>query len=100
VGTPARTRRTLITIAHGAAGWALCGATMGIGMAATTLKNALVIHAAAVPLIFATVTLILLPQLQLLAAAQSRHHVSCRQCQTNPTPPTPRHLVLNLARLQ
>jgi hypothetical protein len=30
--------------AHGAVGWALCGVTMGIGMAATTLEHALVIH--------------------------------------------------------
>jgi len=52
------TRATLITIAHGFLGWALCGATMGIGMAATTIQNALVIHAAAAPLIFAGVALV------------------------------------------
>jgi hypothetical protein len=56
--TSARTRQALITIVHGMAGWALCGATMGIGMATTTLDNAVVIHAAAVPLIFAAVTLV------------------------------------------
>lgn len=47
-----------ITIAHGIVGWALCGATMGIGMAATTLVNALVIHAIAAPVIFAGISLV------------------------------------------
>lgn len=45
-----------ITIAHGLAGWALCGATMGIAMAVTTLSRALVIHAVAAPLIFGVVS--------------------------------------------
>jgi hypothetical protein len=56
--TPARTKETLITIAHGIAGWALCGATMGIGMGATTLGNALIMHAAAAPVIFAGISLV------------------------------------------
>ena len=51
-------RATLITIAHGFIGWVLCGATMGIGMAATTLENALLIHAAASPLIFSVIVLV------------------------------------------
>jgi hypothetical protein len=34
----------------------LCGVTIGVGMAATTLEHALVIHAVAAPLIFAAVT--------------------------------------------
>ena len=50
-------RATLITIAHGLVGWAFCGARIGIGTAATTIGNALVIHAAAAPLIFAVVSL-------------------------------------------
>ncbi len=56
--TPARTSQTLITLARGIAGWALCGTTMGIGMAATTLDNALLIHAAAAPIIFAGISLV------------------------------------------
>jgi hypothetical protein len=56
--TSTPTKATLTTIAHGLIGWALCGATMGIGTAATTLENALVIHAAAAPLIFAGVALV------------------------------------------
>jgi hypothetical protein len=45
--------KLLIGVAHGIVGWALCGATMGIGMAVTSLRNALVIHALAAPVIFA-----------------------------------------------
>ncbi len=53
-----RARAVFITVAHGVVGWALCGATMGIGMVVTTLDWALVIHAVAAPLIFAAVTLV------------------------------------------
>jgi hypothetical protein len=56
--TPARTYAAVITIAHGIVGSALCGVTTGIGRAATTMEHALLIHAAAAPLIFATVTLV------------------------------------------
>jgi len=52
------TKTVLTTIAHGVVGWALCGATMGIGMATTTLENALVIHAAAAPVIFIVLSVI------------------------------------------
>lgn len=58
MGNPARTGRAIVTVAHGIAGWALCGATMGVSMAATKLGTALVIHAAAAPFIFAGVTLV------------------------------------------
>ena len=51
-------RKLAITIAHGLVGWALCGASMGIAMAATTLSRALVIHAVAAPVIFAVVSLV------------------------------------------
>jgi hypothetical protein len=37
-------------------GWALCGATMGIGMAFTSEGNVLIIHAAAAPIIFGTLS--------------------------------------------
>jgi hypothetical protein len=47
-----------ITIAFGLAGWALCGATMGIAMAATRLSRALVIHAIAAPVIFSVVSIV------------------------------------------
>ena len=65
------TRNALITVAHGLAGWALCGATMGIGMAATTLDNALVIHAAAAPVIFAAVSLLYFRRFGFLSPLQA-----------------------------
>jgi len=37
-------------------GWSLCAATMGIGMAVVGLKVALVVHAAAAPVIFAAIS--------------------------------------------
>ena len=45
-----------VTIARALAGWALCGATLGIGLAATTLSRSLIIHAAAAPVIFGIVS--------------------------------------------
>jgi len=37
-------------------GWALCGATIAIGMAVTSVHNALIAHAIAAPVIFAVVS--------------------------------------------
>lgn len=52
------TRRRSVTVsAHAFVGWALCAATMGIAMSATSLQNALVIHAIAAPIIFFAVSL-------------------------------------------
>jgi hypothetical protein len=50
--------KTLIILAHAFAGWMLCAATMGIGMAVTTLDNALVVHALAAPVFFTGIALI------------------------------------------
>jgi hypothetical protein len=51
-------KKILVILAHAFAGWALCAATMGIGMAVTTLNNALVIHAIAAPIFFSGISLI------------------------------------------
>jgi len=53
-----RLRQTLIITLLALLGWFLCAATMGIGMAVAGLETALVFHAAAAPLIFATVSAI------------------------------------------
>ncbi|MBI3993456.1 MAG: hypothetical protein HY342_09290 [Candidatus Lambdaproteobacteria bacterium] len=45
-----------IVALHAAVGWALCGATMGIGMAVTTLSNAMLAHLGAAPLFFIAIT--------------------------------------------
>jgi hypothetical protein len=50
--------RIAITLAHALAGWALCDATMMIGMAVTSLDNALIIHAIAAPVFFAVISLV------------------------------------------
>jgi len=50
-------RKLIIILVHGLIGWALCGATMGIGMAVTSIENTLIIHAIAAPIIFATISL-------------------------------------------
>ena len=49
-------RQILVVVLHGFVGWALCAATMGIGMAAAPLQTALVIHAVAAPVIFAIIS--------------------------------------------
>jgi len=50
--------KAFILLAHGFVGWALCAATMGIGMSITTLNNALIIHAIAAPIFFTCVSLV------------------------------------------
>ncbi len=51
-------KKILVTLAHAFVGWMLCAATMGIGMAMTTMNNTPVIHAIGAPLFFAGVSLI------------------------------------------
>ncbi len=49
-------RKVITILAHAFVGWALCAATMGIGMAVTTLQNALMVHAIGAPIFFAAVS--------------------------------------------
>ena len=49
-------KNLFIILSHAFAGWALCAATMGIGMAVTTLQNTLVIHAIGAPIFFTVVS--------------------------------------------
>src|SRR4030042_5328981 len=51
-------RKLITVLVHAFVGWALCAATMGSGMAATSVQNALVIHAIGAPIFFAIVSLI------------------------------------------
>jgi hypothetical protein len=48
----------IIILVFALIGWAACGATMGIGMALTTLKTTLIIHAFGAPIYFIVVSLI------------------------------------------
>ncbi len=49
-------RQSVIVAAHAIGGWALCAATMGLGIGATRLHNALIIHALAAPIIFTNIS--------------------------------------------
>lgn len=51
------TNKIITVLVHALVGWALCAATMGIGMAATTPENALIVHAILAPLFFLGVSL-------------------------------------------
>ena len=50
--------KSIVVLVHAFVGWALCAATMGIGMATTSIDNALIIHAIAAPIFFFIVSLI------------------------------------------
>jgi hypothetical protein len=50
--------KIVIILAHALVGWALCAATMGIGMAVTSLDKALIMHAILAPVFFAGVSLV------------------------------------------
>jgi hypothetical protein len=49
---PVTLNKILILLSHAFVGWALCAATMEIGMAVATLNNALLVHAIAAPFFF------------------------------------------------
>ena len=54
---PGLTSRELLTVfGFAAIGWAACAATMGIGMALTTMDVTLVIHAIGAPIYFTAVS--------------------------------------------
>ncbi len=51
-------KKLFTLLAYAFVGWLLCFATMGIGMATTTIDNALIIHAIATPIIFGSLALV------------------------------------------
>lgn len=63
--------KILTILAHAFVGWALCAATMGIGMAVTSLNNALIIHAVAAPIFFAGISLVYFRKLNYTAPLQT-----------------------------
>ncbi len=50
--------KLVILLVHALSGWALCAATMGVGLATMTLQQALIIHAIAAPIFFVLVSLL------------------------------------------
>ena len=51
-------RKCIVILIHAFAGWMLCAATMGVGMAMTSLENTLIIHAIGAPVFFSLVSLV------------------------------------------
>jgi hypothetical protein len=51
-------KKITIILGHALIGWALCGATMGIGLATMTLEDALIVHALAAPVFFTIISLV------------------------------------------
>lgn len=51
-------KKWIVLLLHAFVGWLLCAATMGIGMALTTLEIAPVVHAVAAPIFFAVVSIV------------------------------------------
>jgi len=51
-------KRWFVLLIFAFIGWALCFATIGIGMAVTSLNTALIIHAIAAPIFFTGISLI------------------------------------------
>ena len=50
-------RKSIIVLAHAFVGWALCTATMGVGMATMSEGNALILHAILSPIFVIAVSL-------------------------------------------
>ncbi len=50
--------KLVVIFVHAFVGWALCAATMGIGLAITSLQQALIIHAIAAPIFFTLISLL------------------------------------------
>ena len=64
-------KELVIILAFAVVGWALCGATMGIGMVVTSERNALIIHAIAAPIIFALLSSVYFRQFNYTAPLQT-----------------------------
>lgn len=66
--TPAK---IAIVLVHAFVGWALCGVTMGIGIAVTSLENALILHAVAAAVFFSVVSLMYFRKFNFTAPIQT-----------------------------
>jgi len=49
-------KKIVVVLLHAFVGWALCAATMGIGMAVVSLQTALIVHAIGAPIYFGVVS--------------------------------------------
>jgi len=51
-------QKAVVILVHAFVGWMLCAATMGIGMAVTSLETTLILHAIGAPIFFMLVSLV------------------------------------------
>ncbi len=51
-------KKIIIILIHALIGWGICGAIIGIGRSVTSMDNTLIIHAVAVPLVFAIISFV------------------------------------------
>jgi hypothetical protein len=65
------TQKIITILVHAFIGWALCGATMGIGMATMTLENALIVHGIGAPIFFTIISLIYFQKFNYTTAVQT-----------------------------
>jgi hypothetical protein len=65
------TQKIITILVHAFIGWALCGATMGIGMATMTLENALIVHGIGAPIFFTIISLIYFQKFNYTTALQT-----------------------------
>jgi hypothetical protein len=65
------TKKLITLFIHAFFGWALCAATMGIGMSVTSLENTLLIHAIGAPIFFAIVSLVYFTRFNYTAPLQT-----------------------------
>ncbi len=64
-------KKIVIVLVHAFIGWLLCAATMGIGMAVTSVNTALILHALAAPVFFAGVSLLYFRRFNYTAPVQT-----------------------------
>jgi hypothetical protein len=51
-------KKIIIILIHALIGWGICGAIIGIGRSVTSMDNTLIIHAIAVPIVFAIISFV------------------------------------------
>jgi hypothetical protein len=64
-------KKAIVILVHAFVIWALCGATMGIGMATTSIDNATIVHAILAPVIAVIVSLIYFNKFNYTTAIQT-----------------------------
>jgi len=64
-------KKTIVILVHAFVVWALCAATIGIGMAVTTVENAIIAHAIFAPIIAVIVSLIYFNKFNYTTALQT-----------------------------